>query len=134
MPVYADPLLERYFPDESVPPDATNLYGFTKRLGEQVCLNATQLWGMSVNALRLCFPTAEEKWHSQTVLGTPTIATTGGDVARAILGALDYRDGFNAFMISGDYENRLMNMSKAKKLLNWEPLARPTRQATDASS
>jgi hypothetical protein len=39
--------------------------------------------------------------------------------------ALDYQGGFNAFMISGDYENKIMNMSKAKRLLNWQPLARP---------
>lgn len=28
-------------------------------------------------------------------------------------------------MISGDYEQKLMNMSKAKRMLGWEPLARP---------
>jgi hypothetical protein len=28
-------------------------------------------------------------------------------------------------MISGDYEQKLLNMSKAKRLLGWEPLARP---------
>jgi hypothetical protein len=31
-------------------------------------------------------------------------------------------------MISGDYEQKIMNMSKAKRLLDWEPLARPVRQ------
>jgi hypothetical protein len=28
-------------------------------------------------------------------------------------------------MISGDYEQKLMNMSKARRLLGWEPRARP---------
>lgn len=126
MSIYGGDLLQRHFSDEGLTPDAIELYGFTKRLGEEVCLNATRLWGMNVNALRLCHPTAEEKWYDQTVLGTPTIATTAGDVASAILAALEYRGGFNAFMISGDYENKIMNMSKAKRLLGWEPLARPS--------
>ncbi len=127
MSVYGGDLMQRYFDNEDIVPDSTELYGFTKHLGEEVCRNAFQLWGMNVNVLRLCFPTAEDKWDSQTVAGTPTIATTAGDVARAVLAALEYQAGFNAFMISGDYENRIMNMAKAKRLLNWEPLARPTR-------
>jgi nucleoside-diphosphate-sugar epimerase len=128
MSVYGGDLLRRYFPDEGITPDACDLYGFTKRLGEEVCQNAARAWGMSVNALRLCFPTADEEWAAQTRRGTPTIATAASDVARALLAALDYRGGgFHAFMISGDYEQRLMNMAKARRLLGWEPLARPVQ-------
>jgi nucleoside-diphosphate-sugar epimerase len=127
MSVYDGNLHTRYFPDEDIPPDASHIYGFTKRLGEECCRVAVRQWGMSVNALRLCLPTPTEKWLAETQLGKPTIATTENDVARALLAALDYRDhGFNAFMISGDYEQKLMNMSKARRLLGWEPLARPT--------
>jgi nucleoside-diphosphate-sugar epimerase len=124
MSVYAN-LNARYFPDEAIPPDASDLYGFTKRMGEEVCRNATRAWGMSANALRLCFPTDDAEWHATTRLGAPTIATTASDVARALLAALDYRAGFQAFMISGDYEQKRMNMSKARRYLGWEPLARP---------
>jgi len=131
MSVYYGDLSQRHFHDEDLTPDAIELYGFTKRLGEEVCLNATRLWGMNVNCLRLCLPTAEDKWIRETILGTPTIATAAADVARAITAALAFQGGFQAFMISGDYENKLMNMSKAKRLLGTEPLARPTRQATD---
>jgi hypothetical protein len=42
-----------------------------------------------------------------------------------MLAALELQAGFQAFMISGDYEQKIMNMSKAKRFLNWEPLARP---------
>ena len=35
MSVYSD-LRSRYFPDEEIPPDETELYGFTKWMGEQV--------------------------------------------------------------------------------------------------
>ena len=127
MSVYADDLLQRYFADEDLTPDSSHFYGFTKYLGEQVCLNATRLWGMNVNSLRLCHPRSEEKWMSETVLGVPTIATTGKDVARAFLAALEFRGGYQAFTINGDYENKIMNMSKAKRLLGWEPLARPIK-------
>ncbi|MBK9712189.1 MAG: NAD-dependent epimerase/dehydratase family protein [Kouleothrix sp.] len=127
MSVYGGNLLQRYFPDEEITPDASDLYGFTKRLGEEVCRNATRAWGMSVNALRLCFPTADDEWLAQTRRGTPTIATAATDVARALLAALEYHAGFQAFMISGDYEQKLMNMAKAKRLLGWEPLARPVQ-------
>ncbi|HEU5102815.1 MAG TPA: NAD(P)-dependent oxidoreductase [Roseiflexaceae bacterium] len=126
MSVYGGELLQRYFPDEEITPDASGLYGLTKRLGEEVCRNATRAWGMSVNALRLCFPTPDDEWLTTTRQGTPTIATSASDVARALLSALEYRAGFQAFMISGDYEQQLMNMSKARRLLGWEPLARPS--------
>lgn len=129
MSIYGGDLLLRYFADEDLTPDASELYGFTKRLGEEVCRNAARLWGMNINALRLCHPTPEDKWLQDTILGTPTIATTANDVARAILAALEFQAGFQAFMISGDYQHKIMNMSKAKRLLGWEPLTRPTRSA-----
>ncbi|HZP81472.1 MAG TPA: NAD(P)-dependent oxidoreductase [Chthonomonadaceae bacterium] len=129
MSVYSS-LGDRYFHDENYPPDAVHFYGFSKRLGEEVCQNACRQWGMSVNALRLCLPQAEAKWLEQTKPGVPTVATAGGDVLRAFLAALERRfGGFEAFMISGDYEQKLMNMSKAKRLLDWEPLARPRAEA-----
>jgi len=120
--------MKRFFSDEELTPDAQHLYGFTKRLGEEVCQNAARLWGMHINVLRLCLPVTEEKWLAQTVAGTPTIATTARDVARALDAALRLKAGFQAFTISGDYEQKIMNMAKAKRLLNWEPLARPTRK------
>jgi nucleoside-diphosphate-sugar epimerase len=133
MSIYHGDLLRRYFHDEELTPDAIDVYGFTKRLGEEVCLNATRSWGMNVNCLRLCLPTPEDKWIRETILGIPTIATTANDVARAISLALEFQGGFQAFMISGDYENKVLRMSKAKRLLGWEPLARPTEQSTDLS-
>jgi nucleoside-diphosphate-sugar epimerase len=126
MSVYAN-LNNRYFADEAITPDEKELYGFTKWLGEEVCRNACRRWGMNVNALRLCHPTAKEKWLEETQSGVPTIATMDEDAGRAMLGALEYQGGFQTFMISGDYEQKIMNMSKAKRLLGWEPLARPVK-------
>lgn len=131
MSVYRETLILRHFSDEDLTPDEIDLYGFTKRLGEEVCQNACRLWGMNVNALRLCHPTAEEKWLAETMLGKATIATTANDVAQSILAGLEFSGGFQAFTISGDYDYKIMNMSKAKRLLGWEPVARPTRISDD---
>jgi nucleoside-diphosphate-sugar epimerase len=128
MSIYGGELTQRYFPDEEITPDSSALYGFTKRMGEEVCRNATRAWGMSVNALRLCFPTPDDEWLANTRLGTPTLATSASDVARVLLAALDYRAGFQPFTISGDYEQRIMDMSKARRLLGWAPLARPAEE------
>ena len=124
MSVYSD-LRSRYFPDEEIPPDETELYGFTKWMGEQVCRNAWRRWGCHVNALRLCHPTLKEKWLEETKIGTPTIATTDEDVASAMNAALELKAGFQSFMISGDYEQKTMNLSKASRMLDWKPQARP---------
>lgn len=125
MSVYDGNLMQRTFPTEDLPPDSNHFYGLTKRLGEEVCRSAVNGWGMSVNALRLCFPIADDAWLKQAAQETPTLATAASDLTRALLAALEYRDGFQAFTISGDYKNSIMNMEKARRLLNWAPLARP---------
>lgn len=128
MSVYEGDLYRRYFPDEEITPDSRHIYGFTKLLGEECCRVACREWEMSVNALRLCLPVSEDRWMEQTILGKPTIMTTADDVARALLAAIAYRgSGFQPFMISGDYEQKLMNMSRARRILGWAPTARPTR-------
>jgi len=124
--VYAN-LTKRYFSDEGITPDETDLYGFTKKLGEDVCQNAWRAWGINVNALRLCFPTPKEKWLKKHKKGKATLATMDSDVGRAMLAALEYKGGFQTFMISGDYQHKLMNMSKAKRLLDWSPKAQPIK-------
>ena len=123
--VYHENGAGRYLSDEDLPPDARDIYGFTKRLGEEVCRNACRAWGMSVNALRLYMPVPQGKWLAEANGGGPTPWTTAEDTARALLAALEYQAGFEAFTISGDYEGKLMNLAKAKRLLGWEPLARP---------
>ena len=125
MSVYDGALEVRYFFDEEMQPDARGTYGFTKRLGEEVCRNAWVRYGLSVNALRMCHPVSRQKYLEQARLGVPSIPTDAEDVARLMLAALEYRNGFQTFLTSGDYENKIMNMGKAKRLLGWEPLARP---------
>ena len=115
----------RYLSDEDLPPDSRHIYGFTKRLGEDVCRNACRAWGLSVNALRLYLPVPEDEWQAEAALGEPFPWTTAEDTARALQAALEYRAGFQAFSISGDYGETQMSLAKAQRLLGWEPLARP---------
>jgi nucleoside-diphosphate-sugar epimerase len=117
--------------DESVPPDATDLYGLTKRLGEQVCLAATTEWGLSVNVLRLAWPTPDDVWPAwganeqpewrHAADGTPIDGTAATDLTAALLAALDHRDGFQVFTISGDRSARLWSTAKARHVLGWAP-------------
>lgn len=127
MSVYDGALETRDFFDEAMPPDARGVYGFTKRLGEEVCYSAWVRYGMSVNALRMCHPVTRERWLELARWDTPIIHTDAEDVARLMLAALEFRSGFQAFFTSGDYANKIMNMGKAKRLLGWEPLARPNQ-------
>src|SRR5947207_9690965 len=109
---------------EADPPDATDVYGLTKRLGEEVCRAACAEWGMSVNMLRLAFPTPDHLWPAwpraqqprrrRADDGTPIDATAATDVARAILAALDHRDGCQAFIITGDRPAALWSVGKAR--------------------
>ncbi len=127
MSVYDGDLADRYFDTEDIPPDATHFYGITKRLGEEMCRHAVSHWKMSVNALRLCHPRPDDVWQTETDPAVPTIATPASDVARAILAALDLRgNGFQAFTISGDYNETMFSMAKARRMLGWQPLLRPT--------
>ena len=119
MSVYRD-LSGRHFADETVAPDAVDLYGFTKGLGESVCLNAARNWDMHINALRLCFPTPDESFD-QVIDKERLLATAASDVARAISAALSFQGRFQSFMISGDFQQTMLNMSKAELLLGWKP-------------
>jgi nucleoside-diphosphate-sugar epimerase len=117
--------------DESVPPDATDLYGLTKRLGEEVCRSAVAEWGLSVNVLRLAWPTPDDVWPAwgpwdapilrYTADGTLIQTTAASDLARVLLAALEHRDGFQLFTISGDRSARLWSVDKAQRVLHWGP-------------
>lgn len=133
MSVYAD-LKGRRIADETVPADACEPYGLTKRLGEQVCHAAAREWGMSVNILRLAWPTPDEVWPAwdppwhdgppmrlTTPDGTPIHGTAASDLGAAVAAALDYRHGCETFTICGDDSARLWGIDKARRLLGWSP-------------
>ena len=125
--------LTRRHLDETLPADATDLYGLTKRLGEQVCQAAAAEWGISVNVLRLVWPTPDEMWPAWGPWQTPELLyaddgtiiqpTRASDLGRAFLAALDHRDGYQVFTISGDESARLWSTAKARRVLGWAPTA-----------
>ncbi|GAA2778947.1 NAD-dependent epimerase/dehydratase family protein [Streptomyces showdoensis] len=120
--------------DETVPPDATDPYGLTKRLAEQVCHAAVAQWDMSVTVLRLAWPTTDEAWpawalpgrppRTHTLDGAPVHALAADDLARAVLAALEHRAGYDVFHITGTDRAGLWNQAKARDLLHWEPRRR----------
>jgi nucleoside-diphosphate-sugar epimerase len=109
------------YPDESAAPDATHYYGLTKRLGEEVCKAMVADGDMTITALRLCFPVADDAPAPTDSEFRATTFTRANDVARAIKAALEYRNGFEVFTISGDAGERMTRLSKARELLNWQP-------------
>ncbi|MEV4436258.1 NAD(P)-dependent oxidoreductase [Streptomyces sp. NPDC049585] len=119
--------------DESVAADATDLYGLTKRLAEQVCQAAAARWDMSVTVLRLAWPTTDEAWPAwalpgaapvvkRAVDGQPIPAVSASDLSRAVLAALDHRCGYDVFHVAGDDSGRCWNLAKANVHLGWRPL------------
>ena len=129
MSVYRDLKTRRL--DESAAPDASDLYGLTKRLGEEVCRAAVAEYGLSVNILRLAWPTPDSDWPAWSLMeppadirrpdGTPACATAGTDVAAAIAAAVDYRDGLQTFIVSADELGGLWNTAKTRDVLGWHP-------------
>ncbi|MER7759823.1 NAD(P)-dependent oxidoreductase [Streptomyces sp. NPDC097619] len=128
--VYRD-LVDRRL-DETVPPDATDLYGLTKRLGEEVCRAAVEEWGLSVTALRLAWPTTDEAWPAWALPGAdsathhtedgtliPALAAT--DLAAALCAALEPREGFRVFHVTGGDANGRWPLTEAARHLHWTP-------------
>lgn len=119
---------------EDVLPDSTSVYGFTKWLGEEVCGFFARAYGLPSFALRLNGPISDQDWQSacREFCSGPTSAR---DVARAFLLALESdHQGFSALHIAGDYENRYINLSRARELIGWEPLERPGRSSGGATA
>ncbi|MBB4960818.1 NAD-dependent epimerase/dehydratase family protein [Micromonospora polyrhachis] len=122
MSVYPNPADDETYPDPDTPPGATDFYGLTKRLGEQVGQAAVAEHGISLVALRLCLPTPDDRWPRDDDRWSRTIATSARDTASAVDAALAYRGhGFTALTISGDAAGRMTNIDAARRLLDWEP-------------
>lgn len=106
---------------ESIEPDAVDGYGLSKRLGEQVCAAAAREHGMSVVALRLCGPMPDDQWRAFDGR-CPDVMTAGSDVGAAFLAALQHqRSGFDAFVITGDGDERFISQTHTRTVLGWRP-------------
>ena len=128
MSVFAD--LECRAVDKGIPADATDPYGLTKRLGEQVarrpCRSGVDRHGApagladrGLGVAGVGLPDPPQRWHTRS--GTPIDATAATDVALAIHAALSYRKGCSIFTISGDRTAGLWSTARATALLGWRP-------------
>ncbi|NED97885.1 NAD(P)-dependent oxidoreductase [Phytoactinopolyspora alkaliphila] len=109
-------------------PDATDAYGLTKRLGEQVCEAAVREHGIDVVSLRLCGPLPDEEYAAYDG-PMPEIRTAGSDVASAFVAALERPvRGFEALVVCGDREQRYVSWDRTLDVLGWEPRADRTQE------
>jgi len=111
--------------DKYPPPDSTSWYGLTKRLGEQVCEAAAAEWGMTVVALRLYMPRADDEWERLAEEPAATCAVAASDLAAAINASLVRGDGgFHPYPITGDHAGRFFNQTLVRRELGYQPRRR----------
>lgn len=117
----------RFPSEEEVPLDNPGVYGLTKGFGEQTCQYFCREHDMSIIALRITGPSTRQQWIERR--GQPKSdhvhvwATDEEDLARAYLAGISVQHtGFDAVFIAGDEQQKEINLSKAKRLLGWEPL------------
>lgn len=124
-------LRERFEQEELVPYDTPTVYGLSKGFGEQICQYFARWWDMNIIALRITGPRTREQYIAERrdpiipSQGKPLFVTDEEDLATAYLAALDAiqtgHGRFDACFIAGDEAERDHNLSKAKRLLGWEP-------------
>lgn len=122
-----------YPSEELVPLDTPSVYGLTKGFGELICQYFARWFDMSLIALRITGPRAREQFlearHRPPEYpgGTHLYVTDEEDLANAYLGALDaVRVGhgrFEAVFIAGDEAEEVHNLTKARRVLGWQPRA-----------
>lgn len=123
---------EFYHQEEAIPLDTPTVYGLSKGFGELICQYFARWWDMNLVALRITGPRTrqqflEERRNPPTPRpGVPPLFVTDEeDLANAYLAALELvqkgKGRFDAFFIAGDEAEKEHNLTKAKRLLGWQP-------------
>ncbi|MFW6174629.1 MAG: NAD-dependent epimerase/dehydratase family protein [Chloroflexota bacterium] len=122
-----------YQSEELTPLDTPSVYGLTKGFGELICQYFARWFGMSLIGLRITGPRPRDRWIQQRAEPRPApehgngklFITDEEDLANAYLGALTAvqtgHSRFDAVFIAGDEAEEEHNLSKARRLLGWEP-------------
>lgn len=119
-----------FWEEEGVPRESAGVYGLTKGLGEQICEYFSRYFRMNLVALRITGPRSRDAYLGErrarpADYDGAMYVTDEEDLARAYLAALDVvsvgHSRFDAFFIAGDEEGKVHNLSKAKRVLGWEP-------------
>jgi nucleoside-diphosphate-sugar epimerase len=123
-----------YPSEEATPLDTPSVYGLTKGFGELICQYFCRWFDMNLIALRITGPRTREQFLAQRADpprrpdGRPLLYITDEeDLATAYLAALTAvqtgHGRFEAVFIAGDEAEEEHNLSKARRLLGWEPRA-----------
>jgi nucleoside-diphosphate-sugar epimerase len=117
--------------EEIVPLDTPSVYGLTKGFGELICQYFARWFDMNLLALRITGPRTREQWLDERRNprdygeGNRLFVTDEEDLAevyRLALNAVQIGHGrFESVFIAGDEREQEHNLSKAKRLLGWEP-------------
>jgi len=122
-----------YPTEETVPLDSPSVYGLTKGFGELICQYFARWFDMNLIALRITGPRnraqyLDERTNPRDYGGDgdqPIYVTDEEDLADAYLRALDVvqvgHGRFDAIFLAGDEHEKAHNLSKAKRVLGWEP-------------
>jgi nucleoside-diphosphate-sugar epimerase len=120
-----------YPAEELVPLDTPTVYGLSKGFGELICQYFARWWDMNLIALRITGPRTRAQYLEERrnprvhADGSKLFVTDEEDLARAYLAALEAvrvgRARFDAVFIAGDEAEKEHNLSKARRLLGWEP-------------
>lgn len=123
-----------YPAEEQVPLDTPSAYGLTKGFGELICQYFARWFDMNLIALRITGPRTRAQWLEERRAprlrpnGRPRLYVSDEeDLANAYLGALEAvqigHSRFDAVFIAGDEREEEHNLSKARRLLGWQPQA-----------
>jgi nucleoside-diphosphate-sugar epimerase len=118
-----------FIAEELVPYDTPSVYGLTKGLGEQICQYFARWFDMNLIALRITGPRTRDQFLRERATVRPgerhLFWSDEEDLARAYLAALEAvhvgHGRFDAVFIAGDEAEEEHNLSKARRLLGWEP-------------
>jgi nucleoside-diphosphate-sugar epimerase len=120
-----------FLSEELTPLDTPTVYGLSKGFGELICQYFARWWDMNLIALRITGPRTRQQFLDERAnprtptSGRPLFVTDEEDLATAYLAALDAvqvgHSRFDAFFIAGDEAEKEHNLSKAKRVLGWEP-------------
>ncbi len=120
-----------YPSEEAVPLDTPSVYGLTKGFGELICQYFARWFDMNLIGLRITGPRTraqflEERRNPPSYPGGGRLYVSDEeDLASAYLAALDAvqigHGRFEAIFIAGDEAEEEHNLSKAHRLLGWQP-------------
>lgn len=108
-------------------PDALDVYGLTKRLGEQVGAAVAEHFSMSIVALRLAGPMSAVGWRTfrDPNPAKELIVTDRATSSPCFVAAIEYGSpGFAAFTVTGNHEERVLSWRRTRDALGRSPQAR----------